>query len=44
MNETEKIINRLNSEEIAFDKLIELMLKNICSLSPELRDNAVYLG
>ncbi|MEG1312455.1 MAG: DUF2785 domain-containing protein, partial [Romboutsia sp.] len=44
MNEKEKIINGLNCEEIASDELIKLMLKNIGSLSPELRDNTIYIG
>lgn len=44
MNEKEKIINGLNCEEIASDELIELMLKNIGSLSPQLRDNTIYIG
>ncbi|MCR8746849.1 DUF2785 domain-containing protein [Romboutsia lituseburensis] len=44
MNEKEKIINGLNSEKVASDELIELMLKNIGSLCPELRDNTIYIG
>ncbi|WP_158534754.1 DUF2785 domain-containing protein [Romboutsia maritimum] len=44
MNEKEKIINGLHCEEIVSDELIELMLKNIGSLSPQLRDNTIYIG
>ncbi|MGL5755253.1 MAG: DUF2785 domain-containing protein [Paraclostridium sp.] len=44
MNEEERIINGLNSEKIASDELIDLMLKNIGSLSPQLRDNTIYIG
>lgn len=44
MNEKEKIIRDLNSEKVASDELIGLMLKNIGSLSPELRDNIIYIG
>lgn len=44
MTEKEKIIDGLNREGIASNELIELMLKNIGSLSPELRDNTIYIG
>lgn len=44
MNEEERIINDLNSGKMASNKLIELMLKNIGSLSPKLRDNIIYIG
>ncbi|MDO7205815.1 hypothetical protein Q5M85_18685 [Paraclostridium bifermentans] len=44
MNEEEIIINGLNSETMASDELIELMLKNIGSPSPKLRDNIIYIG
>lgn len=44
MTEKEKIIDELNREEMASDELIELMLKNIGSLSPKLRDDTIYIG
>lgn len=44
MGEEEKIINGLNSEKMASDELIELMLKNIGTVCPKLRDNTIYIG
>lgn len=44
MTEKEKIIDGLNRNEMASDELIELMLKNIGSLSLELRDSTIYIG
>lgn len=44
MDEKEKIMNGLNSGKIVSNELIELMLKNIGSISPELRDNTIYIG
>ena len=44
MNEEEIIINGLNFQATASDELIELMLKNIGSPSPKLRDNIIYIG
>lgn len=44
MNEEEKIINGLNSEKMASDELIELMLENIGTISPKLRDETIYIG
>lgn len=44
MDEKEKIMNGLNSGKMVSNELIELMLKNIGSISPELRDNTIYIG